>query len=183
MLRERPRAGRRPFVELEARRRRIAVRLVELLPVGRREAAAPAIPEVRLGRSERPPVGGDLEALRVHRDEFRIEALDARLEEQLLDDHLGHGVLALAEVVVADPSLGVGDVQGRPVVVGERLPDAVVAVDRDRVVDLELPRPRDDVVDVPLEPELGRVERRSASRPGRRTSRAMHAGRAGCAAS
>ena len=74
--------------------------------------------------------------------------------QQLLDDHLVHGVLALTEVVIADPALGVGDVEGRPEVVGERLPDAVVAVDRDGVFDAESARPLDDVVEVPLEPEL-----------------------------
>ena len=74
--------------------------------------------------------------------------------QQLLDDHLGHRVLALAEVVEADPSLAVGEVHRRPEVVRERLPDPVVAVDRDGILDAEVARVRDDVVEVPLEAEL-----------------------------
>ena len=52
----------------------------------------------------------------------------------------------------------VGDVERRPEVVVEGAPDAVVAVDRDRVLDAEVARLRDDVVEVPLEAELGRVD-------------------------
>ena len=90
-------------------------------------------------------------------DEVLVDIGHARIHQQLLDHHLDRGVLALAEVVVADPALGIGDVRRRPEVVVERLPDAVVAVDGDRIVDAEAARPRDDVVDVPLEAELGRV--------------------------
>src|SRR3712207_6001253 len=63
----------------------------------------------------------------------------------------------LAEVVVADPSLLVRDVQRRPVVIGEGAPDGVVAIERDRVIHPHVPGGRDHVVDVPLEPELGCV--------------------------
>ena len=76
---------------------------------------------------------------------------------ELLDDHLGHRVLALAEVVEADPALGVGEVHAPARSGCERAPDAVVAVDRDRVLDAEVARLRDDVVDVALEAELRRV--------------------------
>ena len=80
------------------------------------------------------------------------------VEQELLDHHLGQRVLALAEVVEADPPLRVGDVDRRPVVIGEGAPDAVVAVDRDRVLDAEGARLRDDVVEVPLEAELRGVD-------------------------
>jgi hypothetical protein len=60
-------------------------------------------------------------------------------------------------VVVADAALRVGDVDRRPEVVGERTPDAVVAVDGDRVVDTEDRGLLDDVVNRALESELGRV--------------------------
>jgi hypothetical protein len=57
-----------------------------------------------------------------------------------------------------DSSLCVGDVHGRPVVVAERTPDGVVAVERDRILDPHLVRGFADVVEVALERELGRVE-------------------------
>src|SRR5438093_11313986 len=56
-----------------------------------------------------------------------------------------------------DPTLGVDEVKRRPVVIGECLPDLVVAVDGDRIVDLpRLYRPP-DVVEVVLEREFRRV--------------------------
>jgi hypothetical protein len=45
---------------------------------------------------------------------------------------------AFAEVLVADDAVRVDEVQRRPVAVGERAPDLVGDVDRDRVVDLAL---------------------------------------------
>jgi hypothetical protein len=75
----------------------------------------------------------------------------------LLHDALALLVAALAEVVMADPPLRVGDVHGGPVMVRERLPDAVPAVDRDGIRDAVLLDRPADVVDVPLEGELGRV--------------------------
>ena len=66
-------------------------------------------------------------------------------------------VVALPELMMSDASLGVDEVQGRPVVVGERVPDAVVVVDRDRVLDPHVGQGSADVLDVPLERELGCV--------------------------
>ena len=63
-------------------------------------------------------------------------------------------VLALAKVMLANPSARVDEVQRRPVVVVEGTPDCVVAVDRDRVFDLQLPHRATDVVDVSFEGEL-----------------------------
>ena len=69
-----------------------------------------------------------------------------------------HRVLALAEVVVADPALRIGEVDRRPVVVVEGVPDAVVAVDGDRVRHPQRAGLGDDVVDVVLEVELRRMD-------------------------
>ena len=57
----------------------------------------------------------------------------------------------------ADPALGVRDVDRRPVVVRERVPDRVVVVDRDRVFDAQGVGFGGHVVEVVLEAELGRV--------------------------
>ena len=80
------------------------------------------------------------------------------LAQQLLDDPLGFVVSALAEVVVADPALVVGDVQRRPVVVGERVPHRVAGVERDRILDIHGAHGRAHVVHVAFERELGRVD-------------------------
>src|SRR5215207_2446987 len=80
----------------------IVVRLVEALAVWRREAVRAPIAQVCLGRSHIAPIRLHLGALGVDGHERRIEAFLARFAEQLLNSHLRHGVLALAEVVVAD---------------------------------------------------------------------------------
>ena len=140
------------------RRGGVCVRMVEGDTTFGRKARALAIADVRLRRLQRLPVSRHLESMRLHGHEVLVHALRARLHEQLLDRHLCRRVLALAEMVVPNPTLRVGEVQRRPVVVGEGAPDGVVVVDRDRVVDSEVARLRLDVVQVVLEAELGRVD-------------------------
>ena len=118
-------------------RRGVCVGLVEARDLGLREAGALAIAGVRLRRLQGPPVGGHLEPHGVDIDEVLIDAR-AGVHQQLLDHHLDGGVLALAEVVVTDPAVDVGDVHGRPEVVRERAPDGVVAVEHDRVLDAKV---------------------------------------------
>ena len=154
---DRPRSGRRPVVEAQSRGRGVVVRLVLPETVGRGEPGRLTVAEVRLGGAQAPIVGRHLEAAGIDRHETLIDVGGTGVQQQLLDRHLRHGVFALAEVVVPDPSLCVGEVDRRPEVIGERPPDAVVVVERDRVGDLQGAGLRDDVVDVVLEVELGRV--------------------------
>jgi len=94
---------------------------------------------------------------RLHADALDGHGL-ALEPEQLLDDALGLLVASFAEVVVAEDAVAVGEVQRRPIAVGEGAPDLVVVVDRDRVVDRSLLRCAAHAVDVVLEGELGRVD-------------------------
>jgi hypothetical protein len=80
------------------------------------------------------PVGLRLHAESFDGHEFPVDA------EQALDDALGFLVASFAEVVVADESVRVEEVQRRLVVVGEGAPDLVVVVDGNRVVDRSLLR-------------------------------------------
>ena len=155
---DRPVAGERPLVEAERVRRRVGARLVERGATRRGEAPALLVAEVGLGRLQVGPVGLGLEALGGDGDDVVGDAFASGLAQQALDDHLALGVSALAEVVVPDPALRVGDVDGGPVVVGERLPDRVVAVERDRVLDAHVRRRPAHVLDVAFERELGRVD-------------------------
>ena len=75
--------------------------------------------------------------------------------QQPLDDHLRLLVFAFAEVVMPDASLDVGEVESGPVVVGERTPDRVFVIERDRVVDRHVLHGPADVPGVVLEGELG----------------------------
>jgi hypothetical protein len=80
------------------------------------------------------------------------------LGQQLLDHHLRLAVCTLAEVVMADTPLRVGEVEGGPVVVPEGQPHRVVVVGRDRVGDLHVLHGPADVTGAPLERELGCVD-------------------------
>jgi hypothetical protein len=80
--------------------------------------------------------------------------VDTGVAQEHLDDHLGVLVLALAVVVMTDPTLGVDEVEGGPVVVVERPPHVAVVVHRHRVADVHLPDGAAYVVEVPLELEL-----------------------------
>jgi hypothetical protein len=67
-------------------------------------------------------------------------------------------VAPLAEVVVADDPVRVDEVERRPVVVVEGVPDVVVVVDDDGVVDAADFRRGPYALDVVLEGELRRVD-------------------------
>ena len=149
----RPRRARRPPARSSTARR--APRSRRAAGRGRgprcREALAALGAEVGLRRPEVVPVGRRLDPDPLDGDGLAVDA------EQLLQLALGLLVAALAEVRVADDAVPVGEVERRPVVVGEGVPDPVVVVDGDRVVD---PAVRDrpaDQVDVVLELELGGV--------------------------
>ena len=147
---QRPAAGQGPLVELEPRRQVVHV-AVERGAAGGREVPGSLVAEVGLGRPHVLPDGGHLVAARHDVHELVLDI------EQALDRPLGLLVRALAEVVVANLAVRVGEVEGRPVLVGERLPDAVVVVDGDRVFDTPPGELRADVVELVLERELGRV--------------------------
>lgn len=98
------------------------------------------------------PVGCRLDAAPFDGDELALHA------EQSLDGVLGLLVASFAEVVVADDACGVDEIEGRPVVVVERVPDAVVVVHRDRVTDPSLCDRGADAVDLVFERELRCVD-------------------------
>jgi hypothetical protein len=115
------------------------------------------VAEVVLARLQVVPVRGGLDALTGDRDERLTGEIGAVLRQQPPEHQLRLHEVALAEPVVADPPGGIHEVQRRPEVVGERLPDGVVAVERDGIGDPHaLHRPA-DVVDVTLEGELRRM--------------------------
>ena len=112
--------------------------LVRREPSGGSEAVCSPVAQVRLARPEAAPIGGYFRALRVHGDELVLDPFDPGFGQELLDHDLRPVVVAFTEPVMPDASLGVDEVQSRPVVVRERVPDRVVAVDRDRVRDPHL---------------------------------------------
>ena len=84
-------------------------------------------------------------------------AAGSGLGQQPLDDHFRLLVFAFTDVVMPDPSLGVGEVERGPVVAGERTPDRVFVIEPDRVVDPRVLHGPADVPGVVLEGKLGGV--------------------------
>ena len=82
-----------------------------------------------------------------------------------------------------DATLRIGDVERGPVLVGEGVPNGVVVVDRDRVLDLQLARCSSNVVDVVLDVELRRVHADDDEPVLGRTCSPTRGGRAACGAS
>ena len=62
----------------------------------------------------------------------------ARFGEKLLDDALGFSVVAFAEMMVTPASLGIDEIMRGPIFIVEGAPDGVLAVDGDRVADLQI---------------------------------------------
>src|SRR5918998_3081890 len=149
---DRPLAGKGPMAEAQALPDRVQAIAIQRRARRRPVLAAARGAEVGLGRAQVIPVGRRLHAGSFDGYELAVDA------QELLDDALELLVASFAEVLVADDAVAVGEVQRRPVVVGEGAPDLVVVVDHDRVVDRSLACRAPHAVDVVLEGELGRVD-------------------------
>jgi len=148
-----PVAGQRPVVAPQLRGR-VHVALIRYDAAGRGEAGGTAISDVGLRGTQAGPVGRRFDTGGLEEHEALVD-VDTGLAQEHLEDHLGFLVLALTEVVVPDPTLGVGEVQRWPVVVVECPPDRVVVVHRHRIGDVHLRDGAVNVVEVALELELG----------------------------
>jgi hypothetical protein len=104
------------------------------------------------------PGGRRLRATRVEAGGVGVEVALPGLPEQPADDPLGVLVSLLPEQPVAEATVRVEDVECGPVLVAEGPPDREVVVDRDGVPHSDLLRGLTDVVEVPLEHELGGVD-------------------------
>ncbi len=145
------------WLRLRAGGRGVVMGLGEDRAAGGGEVLGALVAGVVLGGSEVVPVGRGFHAACVDADQAGLGRGRSGVGQELLDGHLGLGVSAFAEVMMAQPPFGVGEVQGGPVVVIEGTPDLVVAVGRDGVADLHLLDGAADVSGIVLEPELGSV--------------------------
>src|SRR4051812_38423890 len=122
--------------------------------VWRGEVLGARIAEVVLGRPQAGPIGGGFDAGRLDRNQVLVDATAAGLCQQLLQNHLGLLVLALAEAMVPNLPLRIYEVERRPVAVPEGIPYRIVAVDRDRIGDPQFVGGSADIVEVVLDVEL-----------------------------
>src|SRR5882762_2885172 len=111
------------MVEPKGGRRRVGVRFVPRRTAAPRiESGGLVVAEVALRRPEVLPIGLHLVAVRFDRGQSWSQVFDARLGEELPDDHLRSLVITFAETVMPDLTLRVDEVECRPVVVRERPP-------------------------------------------------------------
>ena len=88
---------------------------------------------------EAAPIRSCFETAAVNRCRLHADVVGSGLSQELLNDHLRLVVCALAKILMPDTSLRIDKVQSRPIVVPERLPDDMLVVDRDRVIDPHVP--------------------------------------------
>src|ERR1019366_2926029 len=109
---------------------------------------------IGLRRLQASPIGGDFRTSGIDRHKFMTNAMGSSLHQQLLDDPLRLSIPSLAELMVANTSPCIDEIESRPNLVVEGAPYCVVVVDRNRIIDLHVIDRPADVIDVLLEREL-----------------------------
>src|SRR6185437_8037784 len=129
-----PGAGKTPLIVRGANRRGVGRGFIGFKLLRRGKAHAAAVADVGFRRPDGGHVGRGLGARtsHLHQSSRSAHLLVVGVGEELLDDALVFGVLALPEMVEADLALGIHKVIGRPVLIVECVPDRMVAVHRDR---------------------------------------------------
>jgi hypothetical protein len=81
--------------------------------------------------------GGRLDSVSGYPNRALIQAGGSVCPERFLNDMLGLAVVALPEMVIPNPSIAVDEIICRPVFVVERIPNPVIAVDGNRIGDVQ----------------------------------------------
>src|SRR5712691_8389241 len=114
--------------------------------------------EIVFGRTQVAPIGGGLWTGGIDLDQSLRKGIPPSVGQELPDDHFRPLVVTLAESMVTNTTLHVGEIEGGPVIVGERAPDLVGVVHGNRVTDAHVLSRAPDVVELLLELELGCVD-------------------------
>src|SRR5688572_29261876 len=154
---DRPLACQRPPIQREARRRGIEAALIAVGAARRHEMRRPLVSDVIFRGSQIVPIRRHLDTAGINRHDAIASAARAGFGQQPLNGRFRAMVLALAEVMLANASVRVDEIEGGPVLVLEGAPDRVIVIDHDRILDLHLPHGTTNVVEVVFESELGCV--------------------------
>src|SRR5262245_9148169 len=103
----------------------IDLTLVQYQPTRRGKVLGPIIADIVFRRPQVVPIGGGFHSRVINRNQFIPKTAAAGLGQQLLNDHFRHFVLALAKMMMSNLSLGINEIEGRPIVVAESPPDAI----------------------------------------------------------
>src|SRR5436309_2214234 len=145
------------MIESQLRGGSIDSTLIQYCTTGRRKVLGALIADIVFRRLQAAPIGGGFRATGIDRNQFMTDAADSGLGQQLLNDPFRLLVFALAEMMLANAPLRIDEIEGRPIFVLESTPYRMVAIDRDRIIDLHVLRRSANVIDVFLECELRTV--------------------------
>ena len=95
------------------------------------------VANIGLGRLHIVP-GRRLDSITVYVNSGFIQTNRSVLSKKFLDHMLEFAVVAFTKVVIANSSLSIDEILRRPIFVVERLPDPVVAVDGNRISDIQI---------------------------------------------
>src|SRR5579884_227163 len=154
----RPLTRKGPLIEPQPYGGSIDVTLVQDCTTGRCKVLGALRADIGFRRPEAPPIGGSFSPLSIDRDQFVIEATDSGFSQQVLNNLFRLFVGTLAVVMIAKMPLGIDEIEGRPIVVRESVPDRIVVIDRDGIRDPHVLSGPAHVLEVVLKGELRRVD-------------------------
>src|SRR6516162_2097504 len=109
-----------------------------------------SVTEVRFGRSH-VITESCLDSVSRYADELPIHVGGTIFTQQFLDDPLKLTIVALSEVVIANPAFSIYEELRRPVFVVERLPNEALAVDRNGIAHCQITNGVFDILAFALE--------------------------------
>src|SRR5262245_23869822 len=131
----RPITRKGPLIEPQLRRSPIDPTLVQYCPTGRDKILGAVIADIVLRRSQAVPIGGSFNTTALDRNGFIPNAAASGLGQQLLNNLFRLLVFTFAELMMANLSLGINEIEGRPIVIVESPPDGIVVINHDRIFD------------------------------------------------
>src|SRR5271169_5801910 len=105
---------------------------------GRGEILGLAIPDICFGRSPIRPVRSGLDSDTGYARCAGSEASCSVFLQEFLDDALDVAIIAFPKVVVPNSPFRVDEILGGPILVAERLPDPLLAVNGDRKSNIQI---------------------------------------------
>src|SRR5580692_5882336 len=133
-----PCSGQSPLIQRKTRSQ--AINLARILGdrLSRSKVFTATVSDISLGRTNVHAPRSRFHPAGSNADHSPRDRLRAVLLEQLLNHALGLVIFTLPEVVISNPSLPINEVVRRPILIVEGSPDLVVAVDGNRISDLQV---------------------------------------------
>src|SRR5215467_3684872 len=145
------------MIETQVRRDSIDARFAQNRTTWGRKALGALIADIVFWRTQALPISSSFNTTAIDGDQFLADASGTAFDKQFLNEPFRLLVVALAEVVMAQSPLGVDKIESWPILVLECAPYREIIVDRDRIRQSHVLHGTANVIDIPLEWELGGV--------------------------